>query len=235
MSTAVGLDIFVGKKLKERRDKLLLSQGDLAEMVGISYQQVQKYEKGENKIPAGRLYQLAKALKVTPDYFFEGAIFDDINREKSKYLHLERDVPLNILVVEDNPVDEMLTRDAIAASGLDYDLFVVHDGDQAVQYLKNIDIDQNHKRPDIILLDLNIPKRNGLEVLKEIRRDRNSQDIPVIVLTNSINPTDMDVSYRHHACGYVSKSFNIEEYNKKIATIIYYWSNVAILPSMQLI
>jgi len=227
------LDSHVGRRLKQRREKLGLSQTELSNLLDISYQQVQKYERGENKIPAGRLYQLANALKVTPDYFFEGAKLSSDGPQRKKYLQLERERPLNILIVEDNPVDEMLTRDAITASGLEAKIFVVHDGGQAMDYLKNQDSLDYSDRTDIVLLDINIPKRNGLEVLKEVKRDRTIQHIPIIMLTNSINPEDMEASYKQNASGYVSKSFNVAEFNDKIALIVGYWSKVAVLPSMQ--
>ena len=104
------LDILVGKKLKKRREALSLSQKELSALLDISYQQIQKYERGENKVPAGRLFLLAKALKVTPDYFFDGANLLLSEKKHKQYLQIERVRPINILVVEDNPVDEMLTR-----------------------------------------------------------------------------------------------------------------------------
>lgn len=226
------LDILVGKKLKKRRESLSLSQKDLSALLDISYQQIQKYERGENKVPAGRLFLLAKALKVTPDYFFDGANLLLSEKKHKQYLQIERVRPINILVVEDNPVDEMLTRDAITESKVDARVFVVHDGSQALKYLKKQE-EMPFLGTDIILLDINIPKRNGLEVLKEVKRDQTIQHIPVVILTNSINPDDMENSYKLNASGYVSKSFKIIEFNEKIALILDYWSKVAILPSMQ--
>ena len=226
------LDILVGKKLKKRREALSLSQKELSALLDISYQQIQKYERGENKVPAGRLFLLAKALKVTPDYFFDGANLLLSEKKHKQYLQMERVRPINVLVVEDNPVDEMLTRDAITESKVDARVFVVHDGSQALKYLKKQE-EMPFLGTDIILLDINIPKRNGLEVLKEIKRDRTMQHIPVVILTNSINPDDMEDSYKLNASGYVSKSFKITEFNEKIALILDYWSKVAILPSMQ--
>ena len=226
------LDILVGKKLKKRREALSLSQKELSALLDISYQQIQKYERGENKVPAGRLFLLAKALKVTPDYFFDGANLLLSEKKHKQYLQIERVRPINILVVEDNPVDEMLTRDAITESKVDARVFVVHDGSQALKYLKKQE-EMPFLGTDIILLDINIPKRNGLEVLKEVKRDQTMQHIPVVILTNSINPDDMEDSYKLNASGYVSKSFKITEFNEKIALILDYWSKVAILPSMQ--
>ena len=178
------------------------------------------------------MFLLAKALKVTPDYFFDGANLLLSEKKHKQYLQIERARPINILVVEDNPVDEMLTRDAITESKVDARVFVVHDGSQALKYLKKQE-EMPFLGTDIILLDINIPKRNGLEVLKEIKRDRTMQHIPVVILTNSINPDDMEDSYKLNASGYVSKSFKITEFNEKIALILDYWSKVAILPSMQ--
>lgn len=227
------LDFFVGKKLKKRRESLCLSQKDLSESLNISYQQIQKYERGENKIPAGRLFLLSKALKVNPDYFFDGMSGLFGQDEARQYIQIEKVRPINILVVEDNPVDEMLTRDAITESKIAAKIFVVHDGSQALKYLKKQEEMGSFLDADIVFLDINIPKRNGLEVLQEIKRDRTINHIPVIILTNSINPKDMEESYKYRSCGYISKSFKISEYNEKIALVLSYWSKVAILPSIQ--
>ena len=227
------LDIYVGKKLRKRRDLLSLSQKELSKLLKISYQQVQKYERGENKIPAGRLFLLAKALRVTPDYFFEGAASLFNNKEREQYIHVENLRSLNILVVEDNPVDEMLTRDAIIASKIKAKIFVVHDGAQTLKYLKKQEEMGMFSEPDIILLDINIPKRNGLEVLKELKRDRTIKHIPVIILTNSISPDDAEQSYKYDVSGYINKSYKISEFNEKVALILSYWSKVGLLPSMQ--
>jgi CheY-like chemotaxis protein/DNA-binding transcriptional regulator YiaG len=227
------LDYYVGKKLKQRRESLCLSQKDLSEILDISYQQIQKYERGENKIPAGRLFLLSKALKVNPDYFFDGMSGLLAEESARQYIQIEKVRPIKILVVEDNPVDEMLTRDAIIESKIAAKIFVVHDGSQALKYLKKQEEMGSFLDADIVFLDINIPKRNGLEVLQEIKRDRTISHIPVIILTNSINPKDMEESYKYRSCGYISKSFKISEYNEKISLVLSYWSKVAILPSMQ--
>ena len=227
------LDYYVGKKLKQRRESLCLSQKDLSEILDISYQQIQKYERGENKIPAGRLFLLSKALKVNPDYFFDGMSGLLVEESARQYIQIEKVRPIKILVVEDNPVDEMLTRDAIIESKIAAKIFVVHDGSQALKYLKKQEEMGSFLDADIVFLDINIPKRNGLEVLQEIKRDRTISHIPVIILTNSINPKDMEESYKYRSCGYISKSFKISEYNEKISLVLSYWSKVAILPSMQ--
>lgn len=229
------LDYHVGKRVKARREKLGLNQAELGDMIGVSYQQIQKYERGENKIPAGRLYQIANFLNVNTDYFFQGIKFSEDKDSKKGYLNIVRKNNLNILLVEDNPADEMLTMEALSHAKCKNNVFVVHDGFQAMQYLRKHGEYSDVESPDIIILDLNIPRKSGLEVLKDIRRDRDFLGVPIVILTNSISPKDLDESYKYNISGYVSKSFDIDEFNRKIDLIVSYWTNVAILPSMQLV
>lgn len=234
-ASAKVLDLHVGKRLKQRREKLSLGQADLGDMIGISYQQVQKYERGDNKIPASRLYQISQVLRVSTDYFYEGVDFSngDSNPKLKNHLCVERTKPLNILLVEDNPTDEMLTRNALSECNAETKIYAVHDGAQALDFLKNRSNTDVFFEPDIVLLDLNIPKVMGLDIVKEMKRDRNLQDIPVIVLTNSTNPEDMSRSYKSNVSGFVCKSFDVKEFNRKINLIVEYWASVAVLPSMQ--
>jgi CheY-like chemotaxis protein/DNA-binding XRE family transcriptional regulator len=230
------INIYVGEKLRLRRKKLNLSQSDLAQMLGISSQQIHKYEAGLNKISASMLFTCAKLLHVPIVYFYEGLNFGDnvINiHTENKNLCCERTLPLSILLVEDNPVDEMLVREALVQSNVSTVMHAVHDGIEAIQFLrrkKNIEL---FPKPDVILMDLNIPKRSGLEILKEIKQDRELMDIPVILLTNSINPDDMARGYKLGASGFMSKSFDVREFNKNIKLVTEYWSQAMILPSMQ--
>lgn len=227
------LDFYVGRKLKARREKLGLNQADLAELIGVSYQQIQKYERGENKIAAGRLFQIADVLKVSTDFFFQGNNFFVEKESENNFLNIKRTKPLNILLVEDNPVDEMLSMEAFKQADFPVNIFVVHDGNQVIQYLRKTGEFESAQSPDLVVLDVNISKRSGCEVLKEIRRDRTLNGMPVIILTNSISPKDFTDLYQYNISGYISKTFDAEEFYKKVNSIVNYWHDTVVLPSMQ--
>ncbi len=231
------VNIFFGNKLRLRRKKLNLSQEDLARMLGVSSQQIHKYEAGLSKLSASMLLACSGYLHVPITYFYDGANL--ISKEKqvapSGNLCFERKLPLAVLLIEDSNVDTMLVEEAFAQSNTEATLLTIHDGTEALEFLRGkAVIKSSFYRPDLILLDLNMPKRNGFEILKAIKNDRNLLDIPVIILTNSINTKDMLKSYTSGASGFISKSFDVSEFNRNIATIIKYWSEAMILPSMQL-
>ena len=225
------IDLHVGQRLKKRRERLGLKQNGLAKQLNVSYQQIQKYEKGENKIPAGRLYQIAQILRVDIDHFFIGLEKEDAS-STLKFLCTERTTPLNILLVEDDSIDQMLTRNALEACDFDNRVYIIHDGEAALDFLRHR-VNEDFPRPDIILLDLNIPRRDGFYVLRELNRDKELKDIPTIVLTNSNDPEHMYRGYQHNISGYVAKTHNIENYYRNIAVLVEYWSAISILPSMQ--
>ncbi len=228
------VNIYIGDKLRQRRKKLNLSQDDLARMLGISNQQIHKYEAGINKLSASLLFTCAKLLHVPITYFFEGMpLNNNIKMDCSNNLRCTRNTPLAILLVEDNPVDEMLVKEALTTCDKRTTMHTIHDGKEAIQFLRKKKSFYSFPRPDIIFLDLNMPKNCGLDILKEIKNDREIMDIPVIILTNSINPDDMLKSYKMGACGFMSKSFDINEFNKNIASIVNCWSQAMVLPSMQ--
>jgi CheY-like chemotaxis protein len=139
--------------------------------------------------------------------------------------------PLSILLVEDDPTDELLTRRALEAADHKVHIFCVHDGAQAIEFLRYKTMNVDFPRPDIVLLDLNIPKRDGQTVLKEIKRDREIQDIPVIILTNSISVQEMIMVYKNQASGYISKSFDYDVFQKNMIGLVDYWSTVVVLPN----
>ncbi len=229
------IDIHVGSKIRQRRTHLHLSQTELANMIGVSSQQIHKYESGLNRISASMLFSCAKILHTPITYFYEGIKFSKTieNATNDNNLCFDRNAPLAVLLVEDNPVDEMLVRGALEKCDKKTVLHTVYNGVDALQVVRGKKNVETFSRPDIVLLDLNIPKRGGLEVLKEIKQDREVMDIPVIVLTNSINPEDMFKSYKNGASGFMSKSFDIHEFNSNIASVIGCWSQVMVLPSMQ--
>lgn len=226
------IDIYVGEKLRQRRKILNLSQSALGEMVALSLQQIQKYEQGTNRIAASKLYEFAQVLRVPITYFYDGIeLLDSQQKEREDgKIHPQRSKPINIMLVEDNAADEVLTRKAIEASGIRNEIHSAHDGVEALHQLRGKSA-YNHK-PDIVLLDINLPKLDGLSVLKEMKRDSQLKEIPVIVITNSINRKDMVDSYKAGASGFLYKSFDVDEFNRNISSTVHYWSESVVLPSM---
>ncbi|OFW70744.1 MAG: hypothetical protein A2977_01390 [Alphaproteobacteria bacterium RIFCSPLOWO2_01_FULL_45_8] len=142
-----------------------------------------------------------------------------------------RTSPLRIALVEDDPSDEMLIREAISDSHKSASIHIFHNGEQILNFLKNKTGANRFPRPDVIFMDLSLPRLNGLSVLRTIKRDRSLQDIPIIILSSSINKKDMLESYKNFASGYIKKSFDFKEFREQIRDSINYWSTIC-LPHM---
>ena len=135
----------------------------------------------------------------------------------------ESDLPIEVLYVEDNPSDARLVKEAMSKSKIEYKLIVVEDGIEAMDYLKNKDKYSEVKRPDIILLDLNLPLMDGREVLKEIKLDSALKHIPVIVFTTSDSEQDVMKCYSLHANCYITKPFHLNQFMSTIHHIEDFW------------
>ncbi len=138
---------------------------------------------------------------------------------------------LNILLVEDNAGDIILTKDALEERRMVGHLEIAKNGLIAIEYLDNILISNSQNLPDLILLDINLPKKNGLEVLIHIKSNENLRHIPVIMLTTSSSEKDIISSYKHYANCYITKPVNIDEFSNTIEKIEDFWMNVAQLPN----
>ncbi len=227
------LDQYIGKRLREKRQKLGFTLTDLAEKLAVSHQQIQKYEQAQSRISAITLYQLGEILGVEPSYFFQGfsAFQKKCGRIHGDVIVPDRQSSLNVLLIEDDAADELLARRAFAEASLPVNIFTVHDGVAALDCLRNRSTLVDFPRPDIILLDLNIPKHDGATVLREIKRDREISDIPVIILTNSINFQEMISCYKTYAAGYICKPFDFDVFQKSIDALVRYWALTVVLPS----
>lgn len=138
---------------------------------------------------------------------------------------------LNILLVEDSPDDVELTMEAFKEGTQNHRLDVVEDGIEALNFLRRKGEYADAVRPDVILLDLNLPKKDGREVLEEIKGDEDLKYIPVIVLTTSRSEQDILTSYRLHANSYISKPVDLAEFFRAIKALEDFWLTVATLPS----
>ncbi len=138
----------------------------------------------------------------------------------------------DILLVEDNPGDIQLTRLALLESGIDHNLHAVQSGDDAIAYLRREPPYADAPRPDLILLDLNMPGRPGHAVLKELKADPALKSIPVVILTTSGAPQDIDRAYANHANSYITKPMGFEQFREEVAKGLgNYWFRVVELPS----
>ncbi len=140
---------------------------------------------------------------------------------------------INILLVEDNPGDVELTREALGSGKIKNKLEVVTDGEQALDYLFQRDEYADIELPDIILLDLNLPKVDGREVLAAIKSDDARKSIPVIVFSSSQAAKDIEESYQLHANCFVSKPVQLEDFMKVIQTIETFWVDIVHLPKSE--
>jgi chemotaxis family two-component system response regulator Rcp1 len=138
--------------------------------------------------------------------------------------------PIEILLVEDNPGDVDLTREMVESSKVHNVINAVSDGAEALAYLRRQQPYAQAKRPDLILLDLNLPKMDGRAVLSEIKQDTELKDIPVVVLTTSEAESDVLRSYQLHANCYISKPVDLNKFTNIIRSIEDFWLTVVKLP-----
>jgi two-component system, chemotaxis family, response regulator Rcp1 len=139
--------------------------------------------------------------------------------------------PIEILLVEDNPGDIRLTKEALCEAKVSNNLNVVYDGVEALRFLKREGEYSNAPRPDIIFLDLNLPKMDGREVLAVIKDDSTLRRIPVVVLTTSNAEQDIIKSYDLHANCYINKPVDLDQFIKIVTSIENFWLTVVKLPS----
>jgi CheY-like chemotaxis protein len=138
--------------------------------------------------------------------------------------------PVDILLVEDNPGDFRLTREAFAEGRLANDIHVVTDGIEALDFLYQRGDYEDAPRPQIVLLDLNLPRKNGDEVLAEIKDDPELSRIPVIVLTSSEAETDVVRSYELNANAYLTKPVDPQAFIEEIRALEEFWLSLVRLP-----
>jgi two-component system, chemotaxis family, response regulator Rcp1 len=138
---------------------------------------------------------------------------------------------IEILLVEDNPGDIRLTQEALKEAKVKNQLHVAEDGVAAITFLRREGTYHNAPRPDLILLDLNLPKKDGREVLQEIKEDPDLKRIPVVVLTTSRDEEDILKSYNLHANCYITKPVTLEELIQIVKNIDDFWLTIVRLPT----
>lgn len=137
---------------------------------------------------------------------------------------------IDILLVEDNPGDIRLTQEALKESKMRNRLNIVYDGVEAMDFLRRKAPYENAPRPDIILLDLNLPRKDGRAVLEEIKADTDLRRIPVVILTTSDDEHDILRSYDLHANCYITKPLDLNQFAAIVKTIENFWFQIVKLP-----
>lgn len=137
---------------------------------------------------------------------------------------------VTILLVEDNPGDVELAREGLLEGKIANELFVVGNGDDALRFLRNEGEHAGAPRPGLVLLDLNLPGKDGREVLKEIKEDPRLKSIPVVVLTTSAADADILSAYDNHVNAYMTKPVSFEKFVHLIQELTNYWFEVVCLP-----
>lgn len=144
--------------------------------------------------------------------------------------HPELGRPAVILLVEDSPSDVTMTMAALSACHIVNEIHLARDGEEAIAFLRRTGPHRGAPRPDLIFLDLNLPKKDGREVLAEVKADPDLRSVPVIVLTSSVAPNDIARAYDLHANAYVAKPVTFDGFLATIRGIEDFWLGVARLP-----
>jgi two-component system, chemotaxis family, response regulator Rcp1 len=139
---------------------------------------------------------------------------------------------IDILLVEDNPGDVRLTLEALKEGGIQGRLHVAADGEEAIAFLRQTGPHTHAARPGLILLDLNLPRRSGTDVLRELKADPDLRRIPVVILTSSTAEEDIRRTYDLHANCYVTKPVDLDEFMEVVRYMRDFWFSVVTLPRM---
>jgi chemotaxis family two-component system response regulator Rcp1 len=140
---------------------------------------------------------------------------------------------IEILLIEDNPAETRLIVEIFSEETPKINISKVKDGFEAINYLNKKGEYKDSKKPNLIILDLNIPKKKGHEVLKEIKIDKKLKCIPVVVLTSSSDDEDIMESYKHYASAYMVKPVDYDTFKETMCAFRDYWLNSAVLPQVE--
>jgi two-component system, chemotaxis family, response regulator Rcp1 len=141
--------------------------------------------------------------------------------------------PVNILLVEDNEGDILLTKEALEDAKILVELNVVRDGKAAIDFMNREGVYANQQLPDLLLLDVNLPKKNGHEVLQHIKSTESLKHIPVIMLTTSSSEKDINLSYNNYVNCYITKPIEVNDFLSLVSTIENFWISIVKLPTLK--
>ena len=231
-SGANQIDKFVGLQLRKERKKRHLSLMDVSKDVGISYQQLQKYEQAKSRLTVSMLYRIVRLYGLDFGRFFEAIVIDTMKYSADKSINcVEENKSVNVLIVEPDPSEEVNTR-GILQEFDDLNALFVHDGRQVLDVLKYKTLCPNFPKPNVVFLDVYIPKLDGIDVLKELKRDEKTKDIPIVMLTNIVDDELTLQAYKYGASGYIIKNRDKKSLRDNIVSCINYWTKTIIKPSV---
>jgi CheY-like chemotaxis protein len=142
-----------------------------------------------------------------------------------------RSRPLIVLIADDDPGDVLLIEEALETTGTTVAVHVARDGQDAVEFLRRTGEFADAPRPDVVFLDLNMPRKDGRQVLAEIKSDPRLASIPILVFTTSQAPDDIRTAYALHANAYVTKPINLDDFTTVVARIEKFFTHIADLPT----
>lgn len=228
------LDLFLGKKLKDFRERIGWSQTELGEKIGLSHQQIFKYEQGCSTIPTHTLYKFLQIFDINPNVFFEG-FKSSFPMEKDRNHDLaEKKEIIDVLLIDDDSRQAFIVSQALDPIKYKLNIYCLRNYDEVSKFLRRQMLTSPFPRPDLILLDLTIEKEKSFSILKALKQDQKMKYIPIVVLTNSLNRIDVMNAYANHASGYIGKTIEFEIFQKNLQKAIEYWSDVVILPGNQM-
>lgn len=221
------IDLHVGMRMKDRRHKIGMTLESLSEKLGLSLQQIHKYEQAESRMGASILYKVAKILGVEPDYFFEGIepILPAMNVPQDDQYQVCSE-SFNLLILEDDPNEELLLRSIIDQQPIATNVHVVHTSHQALEILSSKESSCNlFKHTDLFLANNTITKKEGINILRSIKYNHHIKEIPVVIIANTFSRLDMIDSYKNYCNGYIYKNGNTKIFETKIVNMLNYWAS----------
>ena len=229
------LELYIGKRLSELRLNRGVTCEEMANELGCSVQLYHKFENGASELSTHHLYACATILGVEPDFFFKE--FSDAHTIPFSYgsrddriIQPSQTTPLTVLVVEDDASDAYLMERALKASSIPVQTYLVSDGEEALSFLHGKIASPFSLQPDLILVDLNMPKKDGLSLLRAIKGDPKLCLIPVVIVSNSLDFNEMHTCYAAFASGFICKSFDFVLFRRHIDMLLHYWARCVVLP-----
>ena len=231
------VDKFIGMQLRRERKKRRMSLADASEFLGVSYQQLQKYEQARSRVAVSTLCKLSELYEFGMSRFFE-----EVEREVNLFEKkreggngVVEDARTSVLVVESNPADEILIQDALRCACDFLNVLCVHDGCQVLDVLKYKTLCPDFPKPAVVFLDMYIPKMDGVAVLKELKRDESTKGIPVVVLSDNVSSDLATKMYKLGAAGYIAKTTDRSSFNEIVSNCIKYWTKTVVVPKTRLL
>jgi CheY-like chemotaxis protein len=212
---AIDMKVVLAHAIKQQRSALGISQEELAARAGLHRTYVSEVERGERNPSITSVEKLAQALEISMTSLFDPTLPQSGPGEA-----------LEILLVEDNPIDVELTKNAFRKAQITNLLHIVNDGETALDFIfgRGSRADRANARPPrLILLDLNLPRKSGLEVLKEIKHNPRTQNIPVIILTISDRDEDISECRKLGAETYIVKPVSFQNFSKVTTVLSLSW------------